>query len=126
MDTAQPANSLRSRAKPQVVRVHKHNRRTDLAQPIKDKVRSFFLDYGMETTGKSKETLEHERKLLANIQTGSFRASSNKQLVPLRQIGLFRDKLKIEADDKRSADEKATKIREIDAKLAQLQREAGA
>lgn len=100
--------------------------RTDLAQPVKDKVKAFFLNYGIEKSGKSKETLEHERKLLANIQTGSFRESSNKQLIPLRQIGLFRDKLKIEADENMLAEDKVKQIKEIDAKLAQLQREAGA
>ena len=100
--------------------------RTDLAQPLKDKVKSFFLDYGLEKAGKPMEQVTREKAALANIQTGSFRVSSNKQLIPLRQIGLFRDKLKIEADDKLSAEEKAAKIRDIDAKLAQLQREAGA
>jgi len=89
-------------------------------------VKSFFLDYGVEKSGKSKELLAREKAALANIQTGSFRSSTNKQLIPLRQIGLFRDKLKIESDDKMSAEEKAAKIREIDAKLAQLQRDAGA
>lgn len=100
--------------------------RTDLPEPIKDKVKAFFLDYGAERPGKSAEQTAQQRVVLANLQTGSFRASSNKQLIPLRQIGLFRDKLKIEADDKLSPDEKAAKIREIDAKLVQLQREAGA
>ena len=100
--------------------------RTDLPQPMKDKVKAFFLNYGAEKPGKSKEVVAREKAALANIQTGTFRASSNKQLIPLRQIGLFRDKLKIESDDKMSPDEKAAKIREIDAKLAQLQREAGA
>lgn len=100
--------------------------RTDLPQPMKDKVKTFFLNYGAEMPGKSKEIVAREKAALANIQTGTFRESSNKQLIPLRQIGLFRDKLKIESDDKMSPDEKAAKIREIDAKLAQLQREAGA
>ena len=59
-----------------------------------------------------------------NLQSGSFRASSNKQLIPLRQIGLFRDKLRLEADDKMPAAEKAAKIQEIDAKLRQLEKDA--
>jgi phosphonate transport system substrate-binding protein len=97
--------------------------RTDLPAPIKDRMREFFVTYGQEKPGKPADQLAQEKAVLANVQTGYFRPSSNKQLIPLRQIGLFRDKIKIEADDKMSADEKAAKIREIDAKLAQLQRE---
>lgn len=100
--------------------------RTDLPQPVKDKVKAFFFEYGVEKPGKSTDVVAREKANLVNIQTGSFRTSSNKQLIPLRQIGLFRDKLKIEADDKMSAEEKTKRIKEIDAKLAQLQREAGA
>jgi phosphonate transport system substrate-binding protein len=99
--------------------------RADVPASVKDKVRDFFLTYGQMKAGKAEAQLALEKAVLANLQTSEFRASSNKQLVPLRQIGLFRDKLKIEADDKMSAEEKATKIREIDAKLAQLQREIG-
>jgi phosphonate transport system substrate-binding protein len=98
--------------------------RTDLAAPMKDKIRSFLLDYGRETPGKAKAEAERQRAILVNAQTGSFRASSNKQLIPLRQIGLFRDKLRIEADDKLSAAEKTAKIQEIDAKLKQLEKDA--
>ncbi len=98
--------------------------RVDLDQAMKNKVRTFLLDYGQEAPGKDKAEAERQRAILVNAQTGSFRASSNKQLIPLRQIGLFRDKLRLEADDKLSAAEKAAKIQEIDAKLRQLEKDA--
>jgi phosphonate transport system substrate-binding protein len=89
------------------------------------RTRAFFLGYGSPQPGKSEAQLKHEKDALAGLVTGSFRASSNKQLIPLRQIGLFRDKLKIENDEKLTAEEKSTKVREIEAKLAQIQRESG-
>ena len=55
-----------------------------------------------------------------------FKESSNRQLLPIRQLGLFRDRLKIEADTSISADEKAKKLAEIDAQLAALTRQIGA
>jgi phosphonate transport system substrate-binding protein len=63
---------------------------------------------------------------LRELQWGLFKPSSNKQLIPIREVALFRDKLKIENDDKLSAAEKATKLREIDEKLAELRKQAGA
>jgi phosphonate transport system substrate-binding protein len=98
--------------------------RTDLPAPMKEKIRTFLLDYGVASPGKDPAEAARQRAVLVNAQTGHFRASSNKQLIPLRQIGLFRDKIKIETDDKLSAAEKSAKIQEIEAKLLQLQREA--
>jgi phosphonate transport system substrate-binding protein len=98
--------------------------RTDLPAPIKDRMREFFVTYGQEKPGKPADQLAQEKAVLANVQTGYFRPSSNKQLIPLRQIGLFRDKLRLEADDKMPAAEKAAKIQEIDAKLRQLEKDA--
>jgi phosphonate transport system substrate-binding protein len=99
--------------------------RVDLPQTIKEKVRAFFIGYGSPLPDKSGAQLKHEKAVLEGLQSGSFRASSNKQLLPLRQIALFRDKIKIENDDKLSAAEKATQIREIEAKLTQLRLDAG-
>jgi phosphonate transport system substrate-binding protein len=98
--------------------------RTDLPAATKEKIRSFFVGYGSPQPGKSDAELKREKDVMFNLQSGSFRASSNKQLIPLRQIGLFRDKLRLEADDKMPAAEKAAKIQEIDAKLRQLEKDA--
>ena len=51
-----------------------------------------------------------------------FVPSSNAQLYPIRQLELFKAKLKIENDDKISADEKKTKVAEIDGQLADLEK----
>ena len=46
--------------------------------------------------------------------------NTNRQLLPIRQLELFRDRRKVEGDEKLSADEKAKLVAEIDRKLAAL------
>jgi phosphonate transport system substrate-binding protein len=99
--------------------------RTDLPAPVKAKVKAFFLDYGGATGGKDAATVQRELDVLANLQWGRFKESNNKQLIPIREVALFRDRLKIEQDDKLSEADKAAKIKEIDAKLADLKKQMG-
>jgi phosphonate transport system substrate-binding protein len=99
--------------------------RTDLAEPMKQKVKAFFLDYGLPVGGKNAAEAQRETAVLDKLVWGHFRDSSNKQLIPIREVALFRDRLKIEQDDKLAADEKAAKLREIDQKLADLKKQAG-
>ena len=98
--------------------------RTDLPASTKQKIKSFLLTYGTAQPSKSDAQVKEELAVLKNLQWAPFRESSNKQLVPIRELGLFRDKLKIQADDKLTAEEKAKQIQEIDAKLVLLKKEA--
>lgn len=91
--------------------------RKDLSAEDKAKIKNFFLNYG------TKE--ENEKKVLAGLQWAPFKESSNKQLLPIRQLALFRDKIKLEADANMAADEKAKKLSDIDAKLAELNKQLG-
>lgn len=100
--------------------------RVDLAEPIKQKVKTFMYEYGRPASGKSDAEVERQVEVLKSLQWGLFKPSSNKQLIPLREVGLFRDRLKIENDDSLSAQEKQAKLREIDDKLADLKKQAGA
>ena len=92
--------------------------RTDLSDATKKKIADFIFSYGV--TGPN---VERERKILTNLAWGPFKKSDNSQLLPLRQLELFREKMKVEASDM-SAAEKSTKIAEIDAKLAALAKAA--
>ena len=92
--------------------------RKNLDEADKKKLRDFFLSYG--ATGSD---AQNERKILAGLQWAPFRASSNKQLVPFRQLELAREKTKVEADNAMSAADKAARLAEIDAKLAALDKE---
>ncbi|QIB35044.1 phosphonate ABC transporter substrate-binding protein [Ancylobacter pratisalsi] len=93
--------------------------RSDLPADLKAKIYTFFLTYGR--LGSDAE-VERQRAVLAKTSDGwgVFVPSSNAQLYPIRQLALFKDRLKIEADTKLSADEKAKKLEAIDAQLASL------
>ncbi|WP_133646043.1 phosphonate ABC transporter substrate-binding protein [Paraburkholderia flava] len=87
--------------------------RKDLPQATKDKLRTFFLNYA--------KTDPREKQIMANITGYSgFAASSDAQLLPIRQVALFQQKQKIEADTHLSDDERKTQTAALDAKLAAL------
>jgi phosphonate transport system substrate-binding protein len=89
--------------------------RKDLDPAVKAKVKDFVINYA--------KTDPAEKAVLKNIYNyGGFRESNNDQLIPIRQLELFRDRLKIEGDDKMAAAEKAKLLAEIDGKLAALKR----
>jgi phosphonate transport system substrate-binding protein len=87
--------------------------RKDLPQATKDKVRAFFLNYG--------KTNPHEKAVMAAITGYSgFAASSDAQLLPVRQIALFQQKQKIQTDTHLSDDDRKTQLAALDAKLSAL------
>ena len=87
--------------------------RKDLDPALKAKLKNFVLGYA-KTDPQEKATL----KVIYNY--GGFRDSNNDQLIPIRQLELFRDRAKAESDDKLAADDKARVLVEIDRKLAAL------
>jgi phosphonate transport system substrate-binding protein len=93
--------------------------RSDLPADMKAKIHSFFLGYGRLGTA---EEVTHARKILSTTSDGwgPFVPSSNAQLYPIRQLELFKSKLKIENDQKLSAEDKKTKGAEIEAQLSEL------
>lgn len=99
--------------------------RKDLNDADKKTLKTFFMSYGTQMPGKSADQLARETKVLTDLQWGAFKESSNRQLIPIRQLALFRDKIKLEGDANMAADEKVKKIAEIDAKLADLNKQMG-
>ena len=87
--------------------------RKDLDPAVKAKLKNFVLGYA-KTDPQEKATL----KVIYNY--GGFRDSNNDQLIPIRQLELFRDRAKAAADEKLNADEKTRVLAEIDRKLAAL------
>jgi phosphonate transport system substrate-binding protein len=89
--------------------------RKDLDPAVKAKLKTFVLGYA--------KTDPQEKAILKNIYSyGGFRDSNNDQLIPIRQLELFRDRRKAETDERLSADEKTRAIAEIDRKLAALKK----
>jgi len=86
--------------------------RKDLPSDIKKKVQDFVTGYGKN---------EREKEILKNMyRLAGFKASTDAQLIPIRQLELFKDRKKFEADENMAAAEKKVKLDEIDAKLAAL------
>jgi len=86
--------------------------RADLPPVAKRKLREFFLTYGRS---------EQERANLMKLsKLAGFRESSNRQLIPIRQLDLFRERTRIENDDKIAAGERQTRLADIERRLAEL------
>jgi phosphonate transport system substrate-binding protein len=90
--------------------------RKDLAPELKKKVRDFFLAYGSDSSADA----AREKAIVLKLTTAGFKASDDRQLIPIRQLELFKDKTKIENDTAMSAADKSAKLEEINRKLAQL------
>ncbi len=97
--------------------------RKDLPADLKAKIYTFFMTYGRNG---SPEEIERARAVLAKTSDGwgPFLASSDAQLIPIRQLELFKSRVKAEKNDKLSADEKAAELKKIDAELAALEAQA--
>jgi len=85
--------------------------RKDLDPTLKAKIRDFFVAYGRN---------EREKQALRRIGIGGFRASDDSQLLPIRQLELFRQKLALEQDTRLGAAERAAKLADIERRLAEL------
>lgn len=89
--------------------------RKNLPESAKSKIYKFFMNYG--TTGDKAEL-----EKLANLQWAPFRASSDDQLLPIRQLALFKERIKLL--NAATPDPKA--LKEIDEKLSVLNRRMAA
>ena len=87
----------------------------DLPEATKQKLKDFFYGYG-KTDAKEKEILMNIGKL------AGFQASTNAQLIPLRELELFTLRLKVENDESIAVADKQSKFVEFDAKLAALKK----
>lgn len=86
--------------------------RKDLDPAVKAKVKSFLIGYGKT---------DADKEVLSRIYNYSgFKESTNDQLIPIRQLELYKDRVKIENDAQYNADEKARLLADIDKKLAAL------
>jgi len=89
--------------------------RKNLPESIKGKVYDFLMSYGK--SGDSKET-----QILADLGWAPFKASSDDQLLPIRQLVLYKNRIKLVNASNLSDAEKAEKIQLIDDQLAELNR----
>lgn len=90
--------------------------RKDLNADAKQKVKTFLTGYGKGPDAA------RELAILNKLTLSGFRDSSNAQLMPTRQLELFKEKSRLEADAGMNAQDKTTKLDAINKKLADLQR----
>lgn len=95
--------------------------RKDLPQPLKAEIKAFFLDYAQPRDDKPEDQLAAERAALRRLGMTGFGQSDNNQLVPVRQVELFRDREVIAADATLSAEQRARKLTDIDRRLAEIE-----
>jgi len=87
--------------------------RKDLPEASKAKVRDFFYAYG-------KSSQQEKDNLIKLNKLSGFKPSSNSQLIPIRQLELFKARNKFEGDAALTADDKQARLAEIDKQLAAL------
>lgn len=87
--------------------------RKDLPEATKQKVKDFLFAYG-------KGGAQEQDNLMKLSKLSGFKPSSNAQLIPIRQLELFKERNKLEADAALPAAEKQAKLAEIDRKLSDL------
>jgi phosphonate transport system substrate-binding protein len=85
--------------------------RKDLDPQLKAKVKQFFLAYGGDA---------REKAALKKIGIAGFKDSSDNQLLPIRQLELFKQKLALEKNERMPASEKKAKLEDIQRKLNEL------
>lgn len=87
--------------------------RRDLPVEWKNKIKAFFLSYG-RIGPKAEEQMEILKGISSN---GLFYDSSNAQLYPIRQLQLFKEKVKLENDSRMDPAKKRAELDEIERKL---------
>lgn len=94
--------------------------RKNLPEASKTKIRDFFMTYG---TDKSTGDVAAEKMILAGLKWAPFRASTDKQLLPVRVMELSKSISQVDADATLSAEAKATKIKALTEQKAKFEAE---
>jgi phosphonate transport system substrate-binding protein len=82
--------------------------RTNLAEETKTNLRDFFLTYGDSAD---------EQAILEPLQWARFDASDNDQLLPIRQLALFKQRAEVAKNDGLSDADRKAQLTELDAKI---------
>jgi phosphonate transport system substrate-binding protein len=90
--------------------------RKNLSDGDKARIKEFFLTYG---TGPD---AAKEKEVLAGLLWAPFKESSNDQLIPIRILSLFKNRLAVEGDTTISDADKQQKLADIDTKLEELKK----
>jgi phosphonate transport system substrate-binding protein len=89
--------------------------RKDLPEEVKAALRDFFLNYG-----QSGPDAPRERQVLHALLWSQFRASNNDQLLPIRQLELFKERGAVALNPNLDQADKEARLKSIDDRLAAL------
>ena len=92
--------------------------RKDLSPDVKARVYTWLASYGRIGTS---EELGEAKKILSELQWAPFNPSSNRQLLPIRQLEASKSLLRVMSDDKLSDEEKRAKSAELNEEIAKLE-----
>ncbi|KWX33654.1 phosphonate ABC transporter substrate-binding protein [Pseudomonas aeruginosa] len=87
--------------------------RNNLSDEQKNKLRDFFFKYGANA---------EQKKVLADLQWSKFQPSDDDQLLPIRQLELFKQRTDVANNANLGAEEKTAKLKALDEELAKLER----
>ncbi len=87
--------------------------RNNLSDEQKNKLRDFFFKYGADA---------EQKKVLADLQWSKFQPSDDDQLLPIRQLELFKQRTDVANNANLGAEEKAAKLKALDEELAKLEK----
>lgn len=85
--------------------------RKDLPDDLKMKIKNFLINYGKT---------EQQKAVLKKLTFGGFAESTDAQLNPIRQLELFKEKMKLEANADMNPDEKKAKLDDINRKMSDI------
>jgi len=95
--------------------------RKDLAADIKTRIYTWHMSYGRIGTP---EQIAAARKILAAMLRAPYNPTNDNQLLPIRILEANKDMMKLQADNKLSAEEKAAKISPLQAEIKKYQEQA--
>ena len=87
--------------------------RNNLSDEQKNKLRDFFFKYGANA---------EQKKVLADLQWSKFQPSDDDQLLPIRQLELFKQRTDVANNANLGAEEKAAKLKALDEELAKREK----
>jgi phosphonate transport system substrate-binding protein len=91
--------------------------RKDLDAGLKKRIGDWLFAYGRT---------DAEKKVLADLQWAPFKKSDNSQLLPIRQMELNKEIMKLKGDEKLAATEKTAKLAELEKQFADIGRQIDA
>jgi phosphonate transport system substrate-binding protein len=92
--------------------------RKDLDPAVKVKLYTFLMGYGRVGTDDETKTAKH---VLSDLVWSPFHPSSDNQLLPIRLLEANKTLMKIQSDEKLSADEKASQTAAVRAEIAKIE-----